>query len=198
MAVHHSLRRRPINRFEPIFTHCPTPATNAQHESHLRPVSTLIMSSSISGKSAVKNPETDLPPERDQEILRSVSPPLSNVPLSRFNYIFSLLAVVIAAFYVWRLMQWKTDVGGWWNLALGRQPIQLQNRDADTGAQTSVGANPPWFGKSGDSGEVEKRIEELAVALGIPSTDLANAIAGAVRDHIPPASLSSVAAHETG
>ncbi|KAI0711860.1 hypothetical protein C8Q72DRAFT_790451 [Fomitopsis betulina] len=156
------------------------------------------MSSSISGKSAVKNPETDLPPERDQEILRSVSPPLSNVPLSRFNYIFSLLAVVIAAFYVWRLMQWKTDVGGWWNLALGRQPIQLQNRDADTGAQTSVGANPPWFGKSGDSGEVEKRIEELAVALGIPSTDLANAIAGAVRDHIPPASLSSVAAHETG
>lgn len=156
------------------------------------------MSSNISGKSAVENTATDLPPQRDRKGLRSVSPPLSNVPLSRFNYIFSLLAVAIAAFYVWRIMQWKTEVGGWWNLALGKQSTQLQTRDADTGAQTNEGANAQWLGSSGDSGEVERRIDQLAVALGIPSKDLANAIAGAVKNYVPPASLSSVAAHETG
>ncbi|KZT63252.1 hypothetical protein DAEQUDRAFT_719630 [Daedalea quercina L-15889] len=156
------------------------------------------MSSSIHGKSAVKNTSTDLPPERDRKGLRSVSPPFSNVSLSRFNYLLGLLATVIAAFYVWRLMQWKAEVGGWWNLALGERPPQLQNRDANTGASASVNANAGQFGNEGESGEVEKRIEELAVALGIPSKDLANAIAGAVRDYVPPASLSSVAAHETG
>lgn len=156
------------------------------------------MSSSIHGKSAVKNTSTDLPPERDRKGLRPVSPPFSNVSLSRFNYLLGLLATVIAAFYVWRLMQWKAEVGGWWNLALGKRPPQLQNRDANTGAWASANANAGRFGNEGESGEVEKRIEELVVALGIPSKDLANAIAGAVRDYVPPASLSSVAAHETG
>ena len=139
----------------------------------------------------MKNPDTDLPPPRDRKGIRSVSPPLSHVPLSRFNYILGFLATVVAAFYVWRLMQWKAEVGGWWNLALGKRPPQLQHRGANTGA------NAHRFG-SGDSGEVERRIDELAGALGIPSKDLANAIAGAVRGYVPPASLSSIAAHETG
>ncbi|KAH9840585.1 uncharacterized protein C8Q71DRAFT_854469 [Rhodofomes roseus] len=157
------------------------------------------MSSSIHAKSAVQNTATDLPPSRDRKGLRSVSPPLSNVPISRFNYLLALLATVVAAFYVWRLMQWKAEVGGWWNLALGKRPPQLRNRDANTGAQwANAGAHAQSFAKDGGDGEVERRIEELAVALGIPSKDLANAIAGAVRDFVPPASLSSIAAHETG
>ena len=157
------------------------------------------MSSSISGKSAVKNPSTDLPPERDRKGIRPVSPPLSHVPLSRFNYILGLLATTIAAFYVWRLLQWKAEVGGWWNLALGKRPPQLQHRDAGAGTWTGAGADARRFGDgTGESGEVERRIDELASALGIPSKDLANAIAGAVREYVPPASLSSVAAHETG
>lgn len=47
---------------------------------------------------------------------------------------------------------------------------------------------------------VEERIESLATALGMPASDLASAIAVAVRQHVPPASLSSVAnkAQETG
>ncbi|KAJ7676333.1 hypothetical protein B0H17DRAFT_945432, partial [Mycena rosella] len=45
---------------------------------------------------------------------------------------------------------------------------------------------------------VEDRINALADALGMPSQDLASAIAGAVKQHVPPASLSSVAAHQTG
>jgi len=45
---------------------------------------------------------------------------------------------------------------------------------------------------------VEDRINGLARALGIPSKELASAIAGVVRQYNPPASLSSIAAKETG
>lgn len=45
---------------------------------------------------------------------------------------------------------------------------------------------------------VEDRINGLARVLGIPSKELASAIAGAVRQYAPPASLSSIAAKETG
>jgi len=45
---------------------------------------------------------------------------------------------------------------------------------------------------------VEERINALAKALGMPSKDLAVAIASAVRQYVPPASLSSVAAKESG
>jgi len=75
-----------------------------------------------------------------------------------------------------------------------------------------VGKRPPQLkyeraelpkGKEGkkakDTGEtVEDRINALADALGMPSRDLASAIAGAVKQYVPPASLSSVAAHQTG
>lgn len=45
---------------------------------------------------------------------------------------------------------------------------------------------------------VEDRINALASALGMPSNELASAVASAVRSYVPPASLSSVAAKETG
>jgi len=45
---------------------------------------------------------------------------------------------------------------------------------------------------------VEDRINGLAQALGVHSSDLARAIAGAVRHYVPPASLSSIVAKETG
>jgi hypothetical protein len=45
---------------------------------------------------------------------------------------------------------------------------------------------------------VEDRINGLATALGIPSKELASALAGLVRQYVPPASLSSIAAKETG
>jgi len=77
------------------------------------------------------------------------------------------------------------------------------------------GTSPPqanagggWWGGSGSgsskgasvSGDnlVQSRIDALAEALGMRSEDLSSAIAGAVREHVPPASLSSVAAKETG
>ena len=152
------------------------------------------MSSSISGKSAVKNPSTDLPPERDRKGIRPVSPPLSHVPLSRFNYILGLLATTIAAFYVWRLLQWKAEVGGWWNLALGHRP---PGADAVLGPSGGGGKGAAYTtSATTGGGSVEDKIGDLAKALGMDSPDLAAAIADAVRAHVPPASLSSVAAHE--
>lgn len=49
-----------------------------------------------------------------------------------------------------------------------------------------------------ESGTVESHILALALALGMPTHELASAIAGAVRAYVPPASLSSIKAHETG
>ena len=45
---------------------------------------------------------------------------------------------------------------------------------------------------------VEDHINGLARALGIPSKELASAIAGVVQQYVPPVSLSSIAAKETG
>jgi len=56
---------------------------------------------------------------------------------------------------------------------------------------------PPTGIMNGDE-SVEDRINGLARALGIPSKELASAIAGAVRQHVPSAVVSSIAAKETG
>jgi hypothetical protein len=103
--------------------------------------------------------------------------------------------VILTAFYSWRILQYKTAVGGWWNILLGERPLRGENQ-----APVAGGGRRPWGGKGmQEKGEsVEDRINALADALGIPSKDLASAIAVAVREHIPPASLSSVKAQETG
>lgn len=80
-------------------------------------------------------------------------------------------------------MHTKTQVGGWWNLILGRKPPTPQ-----------IPVKP----ESTHANSVEDKINDLAKALGMPSRDLASAIAVAVRNYVPPASLSSVAAQETG
>jgi len=64
-----------------------------------------------------------------------------------------------------------------------------------------MGSKRSWRGKVEHSnrGEtVEDRINALASALGMPSRELASAIAIAVREYVPPASLSSITAKETG
>lgn len=141
-----------------------------------------------------KSTPADLPPPRDRKGLRPVSPPLSNVPIRKFNNYMALFATLVFAYYIWRIVQWKTEVGGWWNLALGkRPPIQ-----GGMQAPGSTGGIYPQTGEAKGDSSVEERINELAAALGLASKDLASAIADAVREHVPPASLSSVAAHQTG
>ncbi|KAF8577509.1 hypothetical protein K439DRAFT_1250523, partial [Ramaria rubella] len=115
--------------------------------------------------------------------------PFSRVRFNTFIYILSGIAFAFIAFNVWRMLQWKTAAGGWWNLALGKRPQSIVS-----------GENGPDLREKGtkvvERDSVEDRINALAEALGLPSHDLASAIADAVKNHVPPASLSSISAAE--
>ncbi|KAH9475977.1 hypothetical protein JR316_0011542 [Psilocybe cubensis] len=139
----------------------------------------------------------NLPPQRAlnpdnkfNPLLRTVSPPLYNTRLSNLIYLLVGLTTLLTVFYGYRTMQYKTSVGGWWGLLLGKKPPEMQASGTPSfGGYTDVNA---------DSRSIESHILALALALGIPSQELATAIASAVRSHVPPASLSSIKAHETG
>ena len=148
------------------------------------------MSESIQSNSSAVKSSSDLPPPRDRKGIRPVSPPLANTPLHRFNYYLVLLATVFGAFYTWRILHWKTEHPP------GAEAL-ARNSDSSPSTTTAY-ASPSGSVSEGAKGHasVEDRINELAAALGMPSSDLAAAIADAVREHVPPASLSSVAAHE--
>ncbi|KAJ7263146.1 hypothetical protein B0H12DRAFT_1201262 [Mycena haematopus] len=135
---------------------------------------------------------SDLPPKREAPMLVPVSKPLASTRLNRLIYLLLLLSTLLSAYYGYRVVQWKTDVGGWWNLAVGKRPPQLKFDDGEP--SKTKGRR----GKKATEETVEDRINALADALGMPSRDLASAIAGAVKQYVPPASLSSVAAHQTG
>lgn len=55
---------------------------------------------------------------------------------------------------------------------------------------------PSTSGDGSGTGNVDAKISELASALGIPPATLATAIASAVSEHVPPATLSSIAKNE--
>ncbi|KAJ7054206.1 hypothetical protein C8F01DRAFT_499116 [Mycena amicta] len=130
--------------------------------------------------------DSDLPPKREGPALRPVSKPLSSTRLNRLIYLLLLVSTLLSAYYGYRIVQWKTQAGGWWNLASGKRTQAMKD---------GAGRRGP-AGRGGDI--VQDRINALAEALGMPSRDLASAIAGAVKQYVPPASLSSVAAHQTG
>ena len=165
------------------------------------------MSTNIHEPSSVRS-AADLPPPRDRKDIRPVSPPFANVSFHTFSHYLTGGAVLLLAFYLWRLTVWKGEAGGWWNLALGRTPganpmLGKNQADAyDAGSQGNAyqgsADGGAGAGKAGDDKTVQNRIEDLARALGMPPTDLASAIANAVHQHVPPASLSSVSASQTG
>ncbi|KAK7047652.1 hypothetical protein VNI00_006420 [Paramarasmius palmivorus] len=130
----------------------------------------------------------DLPPKRQGKGMRTVKPPLHSTRLNNLIYVLVFLSTLLTAYYSYRVVQWKTEVGGWWNLAVGRKPAQMIH---ETGTQRQ----PQHHKNTGES--VEDRINALAVALGMPPQDLAKAIAGAVREYVPPASLTSIRERET-
>ena len=148
-----------------------------------------------SGPDTAVKSSSDLPPTRKRKGLRPVSPPLSNISLHRLNYYIGFLAVIFLAIYAYRILRWKAEAGSWWNLTLGNRPPPIQDEGMRWDARHG---NVPDGGASGSSGDVERKINELAAVLGLPSKDLASAIAVAVREYVPPASLSSIAAHQTG
>ncbi|KAJ7300415.1 hypothetical protein DFH08DRAFT_760404 [Mycena albidolilacea] len=140
--------------------------------------------------------DTALPPKRQGPLIKPVDKPLASTRLNRLIYLLLLLSTLLSAYYGYRVVQWKTDVGGWWNLALGRRPPDKVRRQR--AARLEKITTHKREEEKASSETVEERINALADALGMPSRDLASAIAGAVRQHVPPASLSSVAAHQTG
>ncbi|KAF8831892.1 hypothetical protein HHX47_DHR1000902 [Lentinula edodes] len=135
--------------------------------------------------------QANLPPKREGKPLRRVQPPLKNTRLTNLIYILVILSTLLTAFYSYRMLQWKSEVGGWWNLALGKQPPAAQATPVDTGSNSRRRDTT-------DGGGVEDKINALAEALGMPPQDLAKAIAVAVREYVPPASLSSIKQRETG
>ncbi|KAJ4485601.1 hypothetical protein J3R30DRAFT_3440767 [Lentinula aciculospora] len=141
-------------------------------------------------KPQMSSPSKDLPPKREGKPLRRVQPPLKNIRLTNLIYILVLLSTLLTAFYSYRMLQWKSEVGGWWNLALGKKPPIAQATPVDTGSNRQR--------RKTDEEGVEDKINALAEALGMPSGDLARAIAVAVREYVPPASLSSIKERETG
>ncbi|KAK7443742.1 hypothetical protein VKT23_015524 [Stygiomarasmius scandens] len=139
--------------------------------------------------------KSDLPPPRKgNKGTRPVKPPLSSTRLHRFIYVLVGLSALLTAYYSYRIVQWKTEVGGWWNLATGTRPQEMHAGASGTGSSgKSKKSSTKTEGES-----VEDKINELALALGLPSNDLAKAIASAVREYVPPASLSSIRERETG
>lgn len=131
--------------------------------------------------------ERDLPPQRRSKGIRNDVPlPLENTSLRRLIYILVTLTALLGFFYAYRTVQYKKEVGGWWNLVLGRKPPHV------------TGGSWESPSSSGSKHSVEDKINDLAAALGMPSHELASAIALAVHNYVPPASLSSIAAKETG
>ncbi|ESK90787.1 hypothetical protein Moror_4059 [Moniliophthora roreri MCA 2997] len=143
----------------------------------------------MSSTQSPKRTENDLPPKRKGKGIKPVKPPLHSTRLNRLIYVLVFLSTLLSAYYSYRLVQWKTEVGGWWNLALGRKPAQMMHDTTRTAENRRPHANTEE--------SVEDRINALALALGMPPQDLARAIAGAVKEYVPPASLTSIRERET-
>ncbi|KAH7911046.1 hypothetical protein BJ138DRAFT_1007388 [Hygrophoropsis aurantiaca] len=142
----------------------------------------------------------DLPPPRERKGMTSVQPPLRYTPWRHFVYGIVGVLMLATAWYSYQFILWEREAGGWWNLAIGKRPPQ-----SDQSGQRSQNQGTRWWGtgtqdlKEGKvEGGVERNINGLADALGIPPHELASAVAGAVKEHVPPASLASVASKETG
>ena len=94
-------------------------------------------------------------------------------------------------------------MGGWWTLLLsGRHPRAHSEAGGAVHHHAESQSQQSQSNRRGDCNckaeTVEDSINALAQALGMPSRDLAVAIAGAVREYVPPASLSAIREKETG
>ncbi|KAL5512389.1 hypothetical protein ACEPAG_3381 [Sanghuangporus baumii] len=130
----------------------------------------------------------DLPPKRQGRAIRhDVSKPLQNVSLARVVHLLTMFAVFFAAFYAYRFYQWKSDVGGWWNLATGKRPPQMNvQTDANTGYAPRANS-----GMKQDAA-LESHIHGIASILGMQPTDLASALHDVVHQHVAPKTISSL------
>jgi hypothetical protein len=146
----------------------------------------------------------NLPPTRPKKrISKSVQPPLANMSLTTFIYSLVGLATLYLAIQSYSIFAWSLPgfLGG--KSPASPSTTNVAKEKVLNFATKKSGAVPTGVktaSAEGGSLTVEDRINDLAAALGMPSGDLASAIAVAVREYVPPASLSSIsaAAKETG
>ena len=96
--------------------------------------------------------------------LKPVSAPLTSTSLSRLMYILISLSILLISYYSYRGL--SANMSG-----------KVESGSSSTGCS------------GGKEESVEDRIDELATVLGMPSKELASAIAGAVQKDIHPSSL---------
>jgi hypothetical protein len=131
--------------------------------------------------------KTDLlPTSPDNRGLSSVTPPLQRTPTSTVVYTLAFIAFAFVAVYSYRAAPGVSTAVRSHLPAGGGFP----------GLKWLHGWNECGIGSvtTGDAGReearsVESHIEALAHALGVPSPDLAAAIAGVVKEYVPSAPL---------
>jgi hypothetical protein len=124
-------------------------------------------------------PQQHLPPKRQGKAVKRTAAPLYKTSFNNFVYTLATIAICLFAFYTYKITAWKTQAGGWWNLATGNIPAP----------ETS-------FSGGTEDNSVEAKISQLASVFGIPPATLATAIASAVSVHAAPASLSPISKNE--
>lgn len=128
-------------------------------------------------------------PKRRGKALQPVSKPLQNTSLNTVIYWLAAGTLLVSVFYAYRITQWKADAGGWWNLALGKRPPQMQ---PGMHAQNYGGGSVPTANSGRKDLDLEGHINGIASILGVQPTDLASAISGIVKQNVAPKSLSSL------
>jgi len=137
----------------------------------------------------------DVPPTSpDDRGLASVTPPLQKTSTATVIYAIAFIAFAFLAFYSYHaasgvspaVRDTRPTKGSFPSFTWLQGWRVCQRGDGDVGREGAL--------------SVESHIEALAQALGVPSPDLAVAIASVVKEYVPPASLSSAAseARRTG
>lgn len=145
------------------------------------------------GTNGTANGGGELPPKRRGKVVRhDVAKPFENIRLTNLVYILVSLSALLMLFYTYRITQYKAEVGGWWNLLLGKKPPQAMGQ-YDSTQDLGFGSNKKSNNRK-DAHELglEDHISSMASILDMQPTDLASAISAAVSEHIAPKSASSL------
>jgi hypothetical protein len=145
---------------------------------------------SVSTASESHNTKKEYPPPMTKEergIRTVVQKPLEQVRFSTFIYILICVLLIFVGWYIYRsaivtLDTFKVTIASGsanpiWKFIVG----ECKDGSPRYGPKS-------WCPRSG----IERRVEELAEAFGVPPLEFARAIASAVRKVVPPSSLSSL------
>ncbi|KAI9511673.1 hypothetical protein F5148DRAFT_266373 [Russula earlei] len=170
-----------------------------QSTSPERPSSSILLETRLTKKDDFPS----LLPKEERGIRSDVKKPPGQVRLTPFVHVLLCILLVCMGWYAYRRTVTAADIfKSTGTFPLSSTPLSLYRNPVWNfiSQQTSRGMRGFYQRSRGPHSDVERRIEELADALGVNRVDFASAIAGAVRKLVPRASLSSLAseAKETG